>query len=290
MTGYGSSSFQLSSDQAAFEFTIQSVNRKNLDLQIYLPSEWSDLEPKIAEWSKKIARRGRISIHLRADKKKSKSKQFNLNRNFIKTTLNELKAISEEHSGELIIDANTLLKINQIYKDQETLPDWTKEKEKIEKSFNFALNEWHKMRCNEGKALNIDIKKRISFISIITKEISHISANSTIDYAKALRDRLNSMNLEIDLNDERLLKELAIFSDRSDISEELTRIESHLSQFNELLDSRELIGRKMDFICIELFREINTISSKTNQLDVTQKILDCKNELERIREQIQNVE
>ena len=98
------------------------------------------------------------------------------------------------------------------------------------------------------------------------------------------------MNLELDLEDERVLKEIAIFADRSDISEELTRLHSHLKQLLDCTDADDSVGRKMDFLCIEVFRELNTISSKTQDIQITKTILECKNELERIREQVQNVE
>jgi uncharacterized protein (TIGR00255 family) len=98
------------------------------------------------------------------------------------------------------------------------------------------------------------------------------------------------MNLEIDLEDDRVLKEIALFADRSDITEELTRLKSHIDQFKHFIASPESIGRKMDFLCIEMFREMNTISSKTQQIEVTKNIIEGKNELERIREQVQNIE
>jgi uncharacterized protein (TIGR00255 family) len=98
------------------------------------------------------------------------------------------------------------------------------------------------------------------------------------------------MNLEIDLEDDRVLKEIALFADRSDVSEEITRLKSHIDQFKNFIASPESIGRKMDFLCIEMFREMNTISSKTQQIEVTKNIIEGKNELERIREQVQNIE
>ena len=98
------------------------------------------------------------------------------------------------------------------------------------------------------------------------------------------------MNLEVDLEDDRVLKEIALFADRSDITEELTRLKSHVSQFKQFTESPDSIGRKMDFLCIEMFREMNTISSKTQQIEVTKNIIEGKNELERIREQVQNIE
>jgi uncharacterized protein (TIGR00255 family) len=120
--------------------------------------------------------------------------------------------------------------------------------------------------------------------------IKEISKSATHDYSKALRERLKSMNLEIDIEDDRVLKEIALYADRSDITEEIIRLESHFEQFNTFLESDTPNGRKLDFLCIEIFRELNTISSKTQQIKTTRIIIESKNELERIREQVQNIE
>ena len=120
--------------------------------------------------------------------------------------------------------------------------------------------------------------------------VESLAANASNDFSRKLIDRLSSMNLELDLNDERVLKEIALFADRSDITEEITRLKSHISQFKQFIASPDSIGRKMDFLCIEMLREMNTISSKTQQIEVTKNIIEGKNELERIREQVQNIE
>ena len=290
MTGYGMSTFEITSSSSIYEFTIQSVNRKNLDYQIFLPQEWSELEPKLLEWSKNLMHRGRILIHLKTNKRRKSTKAFSLNSDLLIQSINELDAFCKDQSIPLKIDAATLIKLNQILKEQENLPNWKDFQVTIKKAFNIALSEWQKMRSDEGAALKIDLQERLKELLKNIEQIKNISSDAPKDYAKKLLERLSTQNLDIDINDDRVLKEIALFADRSDISEELTRLNSHLSQFSEFLDSKISIGRKMDFLCVEIFREFNTISSKTQQVEVTKIVLNCKNELEKIREQVQNIE
>ncbi|MDG1701735.1 MAG: YicC family protein [Opitutae bacterium] len=290
MTGYGSSTFEVPSCPLFFEFTVQSVNRKNLDFQIHVPQEWSDLEPKISEWTKDQFVRGRIMIHLKINKKKQSHSGFNLNETLLDQSIKELGEFCSQRNIPLDLNPSLLIKLNQLLKDQEALPLWKDSESFIKDAFDEALSHWQEMRSTEGQSLKNDFEQRMHKLSQLIDTVESLAATATVDFSKKLIDRLSSMNLEIDLDDDRVLKEIALFSDRSDITEEITRLKSHISQFNQFIASPDSIGRKMDFLCVEMFREMNTISSKTQQIEVTKNIIDGKNELERIREQVQNIE
>ena len=290
MTGYGSSSFELPSCPLFFELTIQSVNRKNLDCQIFVPQEWSDIETKISEWTKDQFTRGRIMIHLKINKKKQNNNGFNLNETLLDHSIKELSAFCNKRSIPLDLNPSLLIKLNQLLKDQEALPPWKESESIIQDAFSEALTQWQAMRRTEGEALKKDFNQRMNALTQLIDSVETLATSASKDFSKKLIERLNSMHLEIDLEDDRVLKEIALFADRSDISEELTRLKSHISQFKEFTASPDSIGRKMDFLCIEMFREMNTISSKTQQIEVTKNTIEGKNELERIREQVQNVE
>ena len=290
MTGYGSSAFELPSCPLFFELTIQSVNRKNLDCQIFVPQEWSDIETKISEWTKDQFIRGRIMIHLKINKKKQNNNGFHLNDTLLDQSIKELSDFCTQRSIPLDLNPSLLIKLNQLLKDQEALPEWKESESIIKNAFNEAMTQWQSMRDTEGKALKDDFNQRIITLTDLINSVESLSASASKDFSQKLIDRLNSMNLEIDLEDDRVLKEIALFADRSDITEELTRLKSHVSQFKQITESPDSIGRKMDFLCIEMFREMNTISSKTQQIEVTKNIIEGKNELERIREQVQNIE
>ena len=290
MTGYGSSAFELPSCPLFFELTIQSVNRKNLDCQIFVPQEWFDIETKISEWTKDQFIRGRIMIHLKINKRKQNNNGFHLNDTLLDQSIKELSDFCTQRNIPLDLNPSLLIKLNQLLKDQEALPAWKESESIIKNAFDEAMTQWQSMRYTEGKALKDDFNKRIITLTDLIDSVESLSASSSKDFSQKLIDRLNSMNLEVDLEDDRVLKEIALFADRSDITEELTRLKSHVSQFKQFTESPDSIGRKMDFLCIEMFREMNTISSKTQQIEVTKNIIEGKNELERIREQVQNIE
>ncbi len=290
MTGYGSNSFQIESCPLLFEFTIQSVNRKNLDLQIYVPQEWPNLEQKISEWVKGRLVRGRILIHLKISTNKKNKSGFNINHTFMDQTIHNLKEYSEARDIPLTLDSSLLIKLSQLIKDQEILPDWNDHETVVKAALDEAFFSFETMRNTEGQKLKQDLTNRMKLINNHISSIKEISKSATTDYSTLLRERLKSMNLEIDLEDNRVLKEIALYADRSDIIEEIIRLESHFEQFSSFLESDIPNGRKLDFLCVEIFRELNTISSKTQQIEATRAIIESKNELERIREQVQNIE
>jgi uncharacterized protein (TIGR00255 family) len=146
------------------------------------------------------------------------------------------------------------------------------------------------MRQAEGRTLAADLRERLSRLEALMKDVKAFSADVVADHRSRLFQRLRQAGLEDLASDERIVKEIALFADRSDISEELTRLKSHLLQARRLLRSTEPAGRSLDFLCQELLREVNTIASKANGVDVTRAVVAFKTELERIREQVQNIE
>jgi uncharacterized protein (TIGR00255 family) len=153
-----------------------------------------------------------------------------------------------------------------------------------------ALRAFAAMRASEGESLLIDFLNRLDTLKRLVTEVAERAPLVAPNYRELLFKRLREADLELDLSDERVLKEVALFADRSDITEELTRLKSHLQQLDKLLKSDGEIGRKGEFILQEIGREIHTIGSKANDLEISKHVIDLKNELERIREQIANVE
>ena len=290
MTGYGSSLLNLESYPLALEFSIQSVNRKNLDCQISVPTEWSGLDRSINSWVKGQLERGRINIQLKAKRQTNTEIKFKLNHALLNERIEEFSSYAQSKNLRFELDAPTLIQLSQLIEGEDALPDWEEHQSSIRQAFTRALESFQNMRSEEGRRLKVDIEKRIHGIQSSLLKIKQFSKSAPKEYATLLHQRLQSMNLALDLDDERILKEIALFSDRTDITEEIVRLESHFEQFNSFLSLKEAVGRKMDFLCIEIFRELNTIASKTSQVEVTRLIIDCKNELERIREQVQNIE
>lgn len=289
MTGFGSAS--TCQNNLEINIEISSVNRKNLEISPSIPREWQNIERNIHALAREHFQRGKINITLRLSDT-STTGGLTWNETAINAILEKINSIGKKYQGSQEVTPELILNIAKTISISSHLPDSAPFVKAIESALNTAFNQVNQMRINEGKALTLDLKTRLQKLSTHLAAIEEYSKKAVPAQRDALLQRLEQANLAIDLNDERVLKELALFADRSDISEETTRLYSHFDQFNATLKCNDdtPVGRKMDFICQEIHRELNTIGSKTSLIEVTQHIIDSKNELERIREQVQNVE
>ncbi|PXA04314.1 YicC family protein [Coraliomargarita sinensis] len=290
MTGYGSGMTEAPTHKLKLQVEITSVNRKTLDLNLSSPREWNGLDQKCNEWLKGKFERGRLNVAIKAQSIDSESNGPEWNEELMEQTLNRLKAFAVKNGVSLNADGSLILKIAQSIQEKAALPDWRELEEPLQKAFEQALNDLNSMREKEGQALQSDLQARVADMKTLRQEIAGHAEGTVASYRTALMERLNQLELELDASDERVLKEVALFADRCDISEEITRLGSHFEQFNELSRSKAGSGRKMDFLCQEIHREFNTIGSKANQIEITRAVIEGKNALERIREQVQNVE
>ncbi|MFP4069988.1 MAG: YicC/YloC family endoribonuclease [Opitutales bacterium] len=290
MTGFGSGSTQLPEQGIGIEVEISSVNRKTLDAYINFPREWSGLEQNCLEWLKGHFTRGRVNVQIKATQAGGGGIGLTVSDPALDESLARLRRYAETHQIQFKPDARFLLELAKTVKDSVGLPDWKGFETPIKAAFDDALADITRMRESEGTALAKDLLSRIDELDTLVSEIEASAARASATYRDALLDRLKQLDLELDLGDERVIKEVAIFADRCDISEEITRLRSHLEQFRTFIGSDEPCGRKMDFLCQEIHREFNTAGSKTTQVQVTRIVIEGKNALERIREQVQNVE
>lgn len=290
MTGYGSSNTEAPKHQLNLHVEITSVNRKTLDLNLSSPREWVGLDQKCNEWIKGEFERGRLNVSIKAQSSELDSSGLGWNESLMEETLQRLKDFAEKNDVALNADGALILKIAQSMQDKAALPDWHDLQDDLQAAFQGALKDLNSMREKEGKALKADLLTRIAELESIQNDIAGHAKGTVSRYRNALLERLGQLDLELDPSDERVLKEVALFADRCDISEEITRLASHFEQFKELSQSDSASGRKMDFLCQEIHREFNTIGSKANQIEITRAVIESKNCLERIREQVQNVE
>jgi uncharacterized protein (TIGR00255 family) len=290
MTGYGRGAADVTEHGLRIEIEITSVNRKTLDAQVSSPREWNGLEQQCNEWLKGAFQRGRVNIQIKVESTEGEQHGLVWNAKSMDESLARLTAYAESRGHPFEIDSRLLLDLAKTLKDSSGLPDWREIETAIKAAFDVALADVDVMRLAEGKALADDLNQRIAELDALTNRIADHATNTVGAYRDALLERLKQLNLELDVNDERVLKEIAIFADRSDISEELTRLRSHFEQFREFLQSDEATGRKMDFLCQEIHREFNTSGSKSSPIEITRGVIEGKNALERIREQVQNIE
>lgn len=290
MTGFGRGCAEAAEAGLRIQVEIHSVNRKTLDIQISAPREWSGYEAICSEWINDAFQRGRVNVQIKVESTQDSSDSLVMNTDAMAESLNNLKAFAEAQGFDFTPDGSLILDLARSVKDRSSLPDWKELKNALQEALRVALADINAMRLHEGAALAKDLKERITELETFRKQIEKNAAGITQRYRDALLERLKQLELELDVSDERVLKEIAIYADRSDISEETTRLSSHFEQFLGFLNADEATGRKMDFLCQEIHREFNTTGSKSNDIEITRLVIEGKNTLERIREQVQNIE
>ena len=287
MTGYGCSNATFKNTEISIEIT--SVNRRSLEVISSLPQDWQGLEHVILAVVRKKIGRGKISVYVKA-KDLRQSSGLVWNEKAIKGALDKLKALSEIQGINYEVKPDLVFSVAKSLTNFNELPEVDAVREVFTKILEAALDKFLEMKATEGTSLSKDIQERVALLAKYLDLIKSKSGDAIPRQRKLFIERLEKADITIDLDDERILKEIAIFADRCDISEEITRLESHFAQFSEECEAKSPIGRKLDFLCQEVNREFNTIGSKTNLIDITRAVIESKNELERIREQVQNIE
>lgn len=287
MTGYGRATASL----GTFTLTAQvsSVNRKTLDLTVSLPEEWEPLEPAIGDLVRKVAVRGKVHVDLELTGAKGEN-AASWDENAAAEAVERLADFAKKQGVAFAPTPELLWQIANSQRKGSELPHADEARPAIERALGEALRGFAAMRAKEGESLLVDFITRLGALSRHIAAVAERAPQVPVHYREQFIKRLREAGLEVDLNDERVLKEIALFADRCDITEELTRLRSHLEQFTALLKSGGEIGRKSEFILQEIGREVHTIGSKANDLAISRNVIELKNELERIREQIANVE
>lgn len=292
MTGFGRG--QAAGDGLTVTVEVTSVNRRSQELTASLPKEYATLERPLLDRLRCLGKRGKI--HAAVTVQTSGAGAYVLaSPKEVSVMLKRLEEIARFNAVPFIIDTELLFRIASWATGSQKEDTVEQVQSLMEAAFNQAATEFGQMRQREGAALKLDLATRNALIGRLAAEIKELSAGNAAQYRELLLSRLKQANLEISLEDERVLREIAIFADRCDITEELTRLSSHVDQFARTLDSTaaadaEPVGRTLEFIVQEMGRETNTIGSKANNYAISQKVITMKTELERIREQIQNVE
>jgi uncharacterized protein (TIGR00255 family) len=291
MTGHGHGDSISSDGLWRISVEITTVNRRNLDLALSCPREWNGLEASVQQWLQDRISRGRVQINLRAEAahfEQHGSLRFDPEQ--LSKDLAALRGLAQTEGIAFHPDAHFLWNWVQQRSGQTSLPQWDALLDPIAEAFQKALEQVLEMRASEGKVLADDLRKRLQNLSSLTDEMMLQAAEMVPRYQTLLRERLSKLGLEIDPDDERFLKEITLFADRCDVSEEITRLRSHLQQGLSILGEGGPVGRKLDFLCQEIHRELNTIGSKSATVELTRRVLDSKTTLEQLREQVQNLE
>ena len=290
MTGYGRGEASLG--RTGFVIELSSVNRKNLDVISSLPRPLQVLDSRIIEEVRKQLSRGRVNVSVVMSEAAAgpEHKELVVDEELAADYLKALKRLSRSHKLAFSPSPELFMRMPEVMRFRESDLDPDKLWPVLRKALRQGVKALSTMRDVEGEVLERDVQKRLTGLAQFVKQIRAREPRARKAYAKNLRQRLETAGLPVDLNDERILKELAIFAEKSDFSEELTRLDSHLEQFDDKMRMRGPVGRALDFLCQELFREISTLGAKAHDAQISRKVIDFKSELEKLREQIQNVE
>lgn len=288
MTGFGRGSSSYDTWQATVE--ISSVNRKQAEIVVQAPRELSELEARIRKHALAAVARGRVQVSVTLDQPGLPTNPLTIDTAQALGLENAFRELGKLLDRDLLPTASDFLRQPGMFSNGRTEIDVEAAWLAIEPAVLEALNQLTAMRTREGDDLKADFLSRLATLGTLARKIAAEAPGRPIRQLEQLQKRLRDSGLEIDLNDERVLKELSIYADRCDITEELTRLDSHFAKFREYLDGTEPPGRPLDFLCQELFREFNTIGSKANDSSIAQTVVEAKTEVEKIREQVQNVE
>jgi len=287
MTGYGRG--QLSGNGIQVLVEVQSVNKRQTEILTNVPSTLASLENDIRAKIGRMVSRGRIVVTISVTGPTSHP-QPKLDDDLANLYLRRFKLLQNQLRlpGEITIE--TILRSPGVVSFSEELPIDASARSVVDATLDVALEQLLKMRAKEGANLHKDLNRRVKTILKAIARISKRRPEVVKRYREILLERIKKIGLELGVADDRLAKEVALFAERSDFSEELTRVESHLGQFIETANKQEAIGRTLEFISQEVGRELNTLSAKANDAEISQIVVHCKAELEKIREQVQNVE
>lgn len=290
MTGFGRGTHSSGQWQATVEAS--SINRKQVEIVTNLPRALQCLESNVRQFAVPHISRGRVQITIRMEKSAADdSSQIRINHALAKSLESAFKELSDTVGRVLLPSSGDFARHPGIFETNDLdQVDPEEAWQTIAPALTQAIRSMNEMRGAEGKHLKQDFIERLQRLAGFTQTISQLAPYRPQRQRELLEKRLSEIGIPLEANDERLAKELALFADRCDISEELTRLDSHFAKFHDYLNSTEATGRQLDFLCQELFREFNTIGSKANDAQIAQTVVESKTEIEKIREQVQNIE
>lgn len=287
MTGYGKSNLFINSRE--YQVEIKTVNHKYIDTNIRMPRTISYLEEDIRKLVTSKLKRGKVDISITFENYSKDGNDIRINTELAKIYIENLKKLAEEENLSSNIDVTEITKLPDVLTIKSNL-DEKQIKEELLHVVGDAVNQLIDMRKNEGKRISEDILVKISQVEEKKDEIFALSTGLIDEYVVKLETRIKEILRTEEIDKSRLMQEVVIYADKCSVEEEITRLKSHIGQLRNLIDSDEPSGKKMDFLIQEMNRETNTIGSKANNLEITNRVVDIKTILEDIREQIQNIE
>ena len=289
MTGFGRGEFK--DDNYHFLIECKTINHKYCDINVRLPRKISFLEDKIRNYVKNFVKRGRVDLYIKLDLIGSEDVNLKFDDKLASQYVNILNEIKEKFNLQDDISVMSVAKFPDIVRCEEKEEDEDLYWSMLREALDITLEKLGQMRQEEGKKLAEDTLERCDTLRSYVDEIEKYSDTIVNEYKEKLNNRIKEILEDPNIIDEnRLAQEVAIFADKSNITEEIVRFRSHIEQLKKTVVKNDSIGRKIDFLIQEMNREVNTMGSKSSNINITNLVVEVKSELEKIREQIQNIE
>ena len=288
MTGYGRGVEMIDGREITVE--IRSVNNRYLDCTVKLPRIFSFAEDAIKQRVKQNVSRGKVDVYVSVNLETLDNVSIQLNRPVLEGYLNAMRIIADEYGVRDDVSVCALSRMPEVFSVEKQQQDEEEVAKALLSVTDLALANYNAMREKEGQALAEDLRTRAAVILALVEKVEARSPITLAEYRARLTSRMQEVLAGTQMDEARILTEAAIYADKIAVDEETVRLRSHLNQMNAMLDSGGAIGRKLDFLMQEMNREANTIGSKGNDLEQARNVVEIKAELEKIREQMQNIE
>ncbi len=291
MTGYGS--VQWDDDNLGLVVTLKSVNGRFLDVRPHIPRHYQSFENEIKKTISSEIRRGTVDLYLQRKVSNVAVSDIVINEKMAK----KWKAAYQKLGQSLTlknsdVSVETLAALPEVISVEESLTVTDKEKKQVFRVLKEALKAIDKERVREGKALKAELESLLAELKQLIDQVRSLSGSMNQELKKKMQERLQTLDAEVNVDPQRVAQEVAVYLDKCDVREEVSRLEEHIAMFQRLVAEKKSgpLGKKMDFYCQELLREVNTIGSKSSQAKLTQTVVNAKSIVEKLREQVQNVE
>lgn len=289
MTGYGKAEKEFGNRNVSVE--IKSVNHRYCDVSVRTSRKYSFLEEHIKSTIKKRVKRGKVDVGLTLENSQDSDFEIKINDDLLEQYISNFNRLEEEMGIDSAITVSNILHMPEVVTVSAKAEDEEEIIRQVSSCLDIAINNFNSMRDKEGEALASDILQRKNVVADYLVSIEEKAGNSQESQVESLRERIREILKDnIEIPEEKILTEAAFLADKSNITEEIVRMKSHLTQLEDIVDKEDIQGRKLDFLIQEINRETNTIGSKANNLDITKYVIEIKSEMEKIREQVQNVE
>jgi len=289
MTGFG----RREAERAQLRLVVEmrAVNHRFCEIVVRLPKSWLSLEDRVKKAVSQKIRRGRVEVFVSSEAAVSPGGGVSINHEAAQAYLRAAQELSEQYLLHHNLTVTDLLQLPGVVLTSDEAPQSPEEAaEWLLPLVEEAADDLLTMRCNEGRIICADLRQRLDRTRHWSEQISAQAAAGVAEYRSRLQERLAEWTADLQIDEQRLAQEVLLFAERADVTEEVTRLLSHCQQFAELLDADEAVGRKLDFLLQEMNRETNTIAAKANYLPIQRLAVEMKTELEKMREQVQNVE